>query len=103
MTRLEYTKFRHKNFLYIPLHKESLAVVSCNVALNGSINLIVEVMILYAISKRLVTNNCQLTIIIPAGTYSTEQFNQNMKDPIKGKGDMWVAAQINDDYKLVIP
>ena len=35
--------------------------------------------------------------------YSIEQFNQHMKDAIKDKGNQWVAAQINDDYKLVIP
>ena len=41
-------------------------------------------------------------MILSAGTYSIEQFNQNMQEAIKGKGDQWVAAQIKD-YKLIIP
>ena len=39
MTRLEYTKFSHKNTLYTPLHEESLAVVPCDIELYNSINL----------------------------------------------------------------
>ena len=45
-------------------------------------------------------NDSQLKIILSAGTYSIEQFNQKMKDAIKG--EKWVAAQIKD-YKLIIP
>ena len=41
-------------------------------------------------------------MILSAGTYSIEQFNQNMQEAIKGKGDQWVAPQIKD-YKLIIP
>ena len=98
MTRLEYTEFSHKNPLYTPLHKGSLAVVSCDIELYNSINLIAEVMILYAISKRLVANDSQLKIIIPAGTYSINEFNEK----IKVSKPMWVSPQIKD-YKLVIP
>ena len=99
MTRLEYTEFSHKNPLYTPLHEGSLAVVSCDIELYNSINLIAEVMILYAISKRLVANDSQLKIIIPAGTYSINEFNEK----IKVSKPMWVSPQIKDDYKLVIP
>ena len=58
-------------------------------------------MILYAPSKRLIANDSQLKIILSAGTYSINEFNQNMKDVIKGKGEKWVAPQIKN-YKLII-
>ena len=79
MTRLKYTEFSHKNPLYTPLHEGLLAVVSCDIELYNSINLIAEVIILYTISKRLVVNNSQLKIIIPAGTYSINEFNKKIK------------------------
>ena len=41
-------------------------------------------------------------MILDAGTYSIDEFNQKMKDVIKGKRNQWVAPQIKD-YKLVIP
>ena len=102
MRRLEFTRFCHKNPLYTPLHGGSLAVHTCDIAFDdsGSIKLITKVMILYAISKRLVANDSQLKIILSAGTYSINEFNQKMKDAIKG--EKWVAAQIKD-YKLIIP
>ena len=61
--------------------KGSLAVVSCDITFYNNINLIAEVMILYAISKRLVANDFQLKIIIPAGTYSINEFNEKIKVP----------------------
>ena len=36
MRRLETTKFSHKNPVYMLLHQGSLAVVSCDIALDGS-------------------------------------------------------------------
>ena len=99
MKKLEYTKFGHKKPFYTQFHERSLAVVSCDIELYNNINLITKVMILYAISKRLVTNDSQLKIIIPAGTYSINQFNKK----IKVSKPMWVSPQIKDDYKLVIP
>ena len=41
-------------------------------------------------------------MILSAGMYSIEQFNQNMKDVIKGKWNQWIAPQIKD-HKLIIP
>ena len=99
MTRLEYTEFRHTNPLYTPLHEGSLAVVSCDIAFYNSINLIAKVMNLYAISKRLETNDSQLNIIVPAGTYSINEFNEK----IEVSKPMWISPQIKDDYKLLIP
>ena len=48
-------------------------------------------MIVYRISTRLVPKNNEVKIILSAGTYSIEQFNQNMQEAIKSKGDQWVA------------
>ena len=59
-------------------------------------------MIVYRISTRLVPKNNEVKMILSAGTYSIEQFNQNMQEAIKGKRDQWVAPQIKD-YKLIIP
>ena len=55
MRRLDFTRFRHKNPLYAPLHGGSLAVVSCDIALGGSKFLLKEeVMIVYEISRIIV-------------------------------------------------
>ena len=54
-------------------------------------------MILYASSVRLVANNSQLKIIIPAETYSINEFSKK----IKIAKPMWVSPQIKD-YKLLI-
>ena len=86
------------------LHGGSLAVVSCKITLDGSKFLPKEgVMIVYKISRLIELKDYEVKLILSARTYSTEQFNQNMKVVIKGKGDKWVAAQINNNYKLVIP
>ena len=90
MRRLEFTRFCHKNLLYTLTSTEDpllyIAAILHSMTVS-SIILITEVMILYAISKRLVANNSQLKMIfILAGTYSINEFNQNMKDVIKGKG-----------------
>ena len=104
MRRLEFTKFRHKNPLYTPLHGGSLAVVSCDITLDVNKFLLKEgVRIVYKISRVIELEDYEVRLILSAGTYSTEQFNQNIKDIIKEKGNKLVAAQINDDYKLVIP
>ena len=92
MTRLEYTEFSHKNPLYTPLHEGSLAVVSCDIELYNSINLIAED------QQKVSSEHSQLKIIIPAGTYSINEFNKK----IKVSKPMWVSPQIKD-YKLVIP
>ena len=89
MRRLEFTRFSHKNPLYTPLHGGSLAVVSCDIALDGSKFLLKEgVMIVYKISRIIVPEDYEVKLILSAGTYSTEQFNQNMKDVIKGKEEI---------------
>ena len=98
MRRLKFTRFSQKNPLYTPLHVGSLAVVS-----YGSKFLLKErVMIVYKIRRIIVPEDYEAKLIVSAGTYSTEKFNQNMKDVIKGKRNKWVAPQIKD-YKLVIP
>ena len=59
-------------------------------------------MIVYKISRMLVPERYEVKMILSAGTYLTEQFNRNMKDNIKGKGNQWVAPHFKN-YKLVIP
>ena len=87
MRRLEFTRFSHKNPLYTPLHGGSHAVVSCDITLDGSKFLLKEgVMIVYKISRLIELEDYEVKLILSAGTYSTEQFNQNMKDVIKEKG-----------------
>ena len=54
-------------------------------------------MILYAISKRLVANDFQLKIIIPAGTYFINAFNKKIKVSMP----LWVSPQTKD-YTLLI-
>ena len=58
-------------------------------------------MIVYKISGITVPEHYEVKLILSAGTYSTKKFKQNMKNIIKGKGNKWVARQI-EDYKLVI-
>ena len=84
MRRLEFTRFCHKNLLYTPLHGGFLAVHSCSIAFDGSEFILKDgVMIVYRISTRLVPKNNEVKMILSAGTYSIEQFNQNMQESYK--------------------
>ena len=91
MRRLELTKFCNKNLLYTLLHGGFLALHSCSIIFDREFILKDGVMIVYRISTRLVPKNNEVEMILPAGMYSIEQFNQNMHEAIKGKGGQWVA------------
>ena len=103
-TKLEFTKFKHINPVYTPLNRGSIAVHSCKITFENTevIKLDRDYQIVYSISKRLVSSKdeSQVKILLTKATYSINQFNNMVKNSLKG--DQWIPPEIKD-YKLIIP
>ena len=86
------SQFRHVNSLYTPLNRGSIAIHTCDITFDSSdkINLVTEVTIFYFISKILAVANTK-KIIIPAGTYTIDGFNEK----IKFTGSKWISPKID--------